>query len=190
MSTFWKMELKVIPSLLLLTLASTQATALLFGLAKDLPRTKCSPLELSTCSQLGYNRTRYTPSIYLTSRRSEVFEYFGLLRMTKCSKDLLFFICMMYQPICFEDYDKVIPPCRSVCENVRDGCIGIVTRYGFHWPEELDCQKLPDHHNGVCIKPSAIIKNQSELPLTFCFDSIRGPKKFTMLLSICLEFYI
>ena len=139
-------------------LATSQA--LLLGMVKDLPRKKCMPLDLKACSQLGYNKTHYHPHLYLSSRRTELFEYFGLLRLTRCSKDLLFYMCMVYQPICFHDYDEPIPPCKSVCEGVRSGCLDIITRYGFKWPEELNCKNLPDHQSGVCIKPSAIIKNR------------------------------
>ena len=157
------------PVFLLLELAFLQGDALFLGMQQNLPLQKCVPLELKECNQLGYNQTQYSPHLYLSSRKSEVLEYFGLLRLTKCSNDLLFFICMTYQPICFEDYDQAIPPCRSVCESVRDGCIDTITKYGFRWPEELHCEKLPDHQTGVCIKPSAIVKNQSRCSFAHIF---------------------
>ena len=155
-----------LPALLLLAFVCIQSSALFLGMARGVRLKKCNPLELTACSQLGYNRTQYSPHLYLSSRRTDVLEYFGLLRLTRCSKDLLFFICMTYQPICFEGYHQAIPPCRSVCESVRDGCLDTITKYGFLWPEELRCEKLPDHQTGVCIKPSAIIKNQSKLKST------------------------
>ncbi len=120
---------------------------------------KCTTLELNACSQLGYNKTRIIPQMYLSTRRSELFSYFGLLSLTKCSKDLLFFICMMYQPICFEDYNDRILPCRSVCEDVKGSCLETITKFGFQWPDDLKCDSLPHHNTGVCIKPSAIIKS-------------------------------
>lgn len=147
-------------------LMSLHSEALFLGLLPNLPFNKCTPLELKACNQLGYNQTKYSPQLYLSSRKSEVIQYFELLRLTKCSDELLFFICMTYQPICFENYDQIIPPCRTVCENVRDGCLKTITTYGFRWPEELNCEKLPDHQTGVCIKPSAIIKNQGEYKVT------------------------
>ena len=149
-------------SIILLGFLLPHSEALFLGLLPSLSLKTCTPLELPACSQLGYNKTKYSPQLYLSSRRSEVIQYFSLLYLTKCSEDLLFFICMTYQPICFENYDQIIPPCRSVCEHVRDGCLKTITTYGFQWPEELNCEKLPDHQTGVCIKPSAIIKNQSE----------------------------
>lgn len=156
------MNQRIASTALILAFVCLGSDALLLGLLRNVPQRKCEPLEMKACSQLGYNKTQHSPHLYLSSRKSEILEYFGLLRLTRCSKDLLFFICMTYQPICFEGYDQAIPPCRSVCESVRDGCIDTITRYGFRWPEELHCEKLPDHQTGVCIKPSAIIKNESK----------------------------
>ena len=150
-------------SVTLAVVFAASAEALSLGMVRPKPVKTCTPLDLGVCSQLGYNKTQYIPHLYLSTRRSEVFEYFSVLRMTKCSKDLLFFICMMYQPICFEDYNERILPCRSVCEGVKNGCLKTITSFGFQWPEELNCAALPDHDTGVCIKPSAIIKNEGML---------------------------
>eukprot|EP00794_Sanderia_malayensis_P016870 gene16870-18575_t len=140
-------------------LATSTVQCLSLGM-RHIPVQKCTGLELKACSQLGYNRTRIIPQIYLSTRRSELFGYFNLLRITKCSDDLLFFICMMYQPICFEDYNDRILPCRSVCENVKASCLHTITMFGFQWPDDLNCNSLPDHNTGVCIKPSAIVRNK------------------------------
>jgi len=167
-------------SVLVWGIMTPNCDALFLGMASSLQLKKCIPLELKVCRQLGYNQTKYSPQLYLSSRRSEVIQYFGLLQLTKCSDDLLFFICMSYQPICFENYDQVIPPCRSVCEHVRDGCLPIINSYGFNWPQELNCEALPDHKTGVCIKPSAIIKNQIHDPEKKTGDnSVLSTKKVT-----------
>ncbi|KAL1245477.1 Frizzled-8 [Trichinella spiralis] len=49
----------------------------------------------------------------------------------------------MYTPICIADYPKPLPACRSVCERASAGCAPLMRQYGFEWPLNLDCDKLP-----------------------------------------------
>lgn len=41
------------------------------------------------------------------------------------------------------DDTLVIPPCRSMCEEVKSKCEPILEKFDFKWPEMLDCGKLP-----------------------------------------------
>jgi len=45
--------------------------------------------------------------------------------------------------------DEAIPPCQSLCLEVKSGCEGLMNRFGFHWPENLDCSKFPTR--GLCV---------------------------------------
>ncbi|OUC47919.1 fz domain protein, partial [Trichinella nativa] len=72
----------------------------------------------------------------------EVHQFWPLVEII-CSPDLRFFQCSMYTPICIADYPKPLPACRSVCERARAGCAPLMRQYGFEWPLNLDCDKLP-----------------------------------------------
>lgn len=46
---------------------------------------------------------------------------------------------------------KPIPPCRSLCEAVRDGCTPDMARFNFPWPKMLECSQFPEDNN-LCIR--------------------------------------
>lgn len=49
----------------------------------------------------------------------------------------------MYAPICLPEYHKPLPPCRDLCRRAREGCEPIMTKYGFKWPERMECDQFP-----------------------------------------------
>lgn len=66
----------------------------------------------------------------------------------QCSPYLKFFLCTVYVPVCTM-LDEAVPPCRSLCLEVKNGCEGLMNRFGFQWPHNLDCMKFPTH--GLCV---------------------------------------
>jgi len=66
----------------------------------------------------------------------------------QCSPYLKFFLCTIYVPVCTV-LNEAVPPCRSLCLEVKNGCEGLMNRFGFQWPESLDCAKFPTH--GLCV---------------------------------------
>ncbi len=36
-----------------------------------------------------------------------------------------------------------VSPCRSLCEAVRDGCVPVMSAFGFPWPEMFNCTRFP-----------------------------------------------
>ena len=64
-----------------------------------------------------------------------------------CLPDTQVFLCSLFSPICLE---RVVYPCKSLCEGVQRGCEGYMKRYGFPWPEMFRCDKFPDD-NDLCI---------------------------------------
>ena len=50
----------------------------------------------------------------------------------------------MFTPICIPEHNKVLPPCRSVCEEAWRGCQSIIKQYHISWPSSLDCKRFPD----------------------------------------------
>ena len=49
----------------------------------------------------------------------------------------------MYTPICQENYEMEVMPCREVCVEARKRCAPIMQQYGFKWPVTLSCDSLP-----------------------------------------------
>jgi len=65
-----------------------------------------------------------------------------------CSPYLKFFLCTMYVPVCTV-LEKAIPPCQSLCMEARNGCEVLMNRFGFQWPENLECSRFPE--SGLCV---------------------------------------
>ena len=62
-----------------------------------------------------------------------------------CAPLLKFFICSMFVPMCFvkDGVPTAIYACRPMCEQAKIGCEPVMKRYGFTWPENLACERLP-----------------------------------------------
>lgn len=54
----------------------------------------------------------------------------------------------MYAPVCTV-LEEPIPPCRLLCIQARRGCEDLMNKFGFQWPENLDCNKFPTQ--GLCV---------------------------------------
>jgi len=67
----------------------------------------------------------------------------------QCSPYLKFFLCTVYVPVCTMLHEPV-PPCRSLCLDVKAGCEGLMNRFGYRWPHSLDCDKFPPS-GGLCV---------------------------------------
>ncbi|XP_053327771.1 secreted frizzled-related protein 3 [Spea bombifrons] len=127
------------------------------------PRTQgasCEPVKIPMCKPMPWNMTKMPNHLHHSTQANAIlaFEQFEGLLKVDCSKDLLFFLCAMYAPICTIDFQhEPIKPCKSVCERARTGCEPIMQRFGHRWPENLACEELPVYDRGVCISPEAII---------------------------------
>lgn len=121
-----------------------------------LPR-RCEPVKTPMCSNLGsvYNSKRmYNTTMYpnVLSHRNqeeaslEMHQFLPLVRVG-CSKYLQLFLCTIYMPMCAEPR---ILPCRSLCEEARNGCQPLMLKFGFQWPETLKCEKYPKMEDKVC----------------------------------------
>ena len=113
---------------------------------------------------------------------------------SRCSKDLVFFLCSVLVPICFpETSSMIVPPCRSLCENVYKDCIQSITRLNYTWPGNLNCSGLPEHNDGVCVIPSAFV---STTPITDFVSTTQTPPQqlkgecFPLLKKSAAKFYV
>lgn len=106
---------------------------------------KCQQITVPFCMDIQYNRT-IMPNLLNHQKQEEagleVHQYFPLVKV-KCSRDLQFFLCSVYVPVC-TILDRPIPPCRSLCLSAKSGCVAIMKRFGYDWPENLDCAQYPE----------------------------------------------
>ncbi|XP_023229313.1 frizzled-2-like [Centruroides sculpturatus] len=106
---------------------------------------RCEPITIPLCKDIQYNET-IMPNLLNHQKQEdaglEVHQFFPLVKV-QCSADLQFFLCSMYAPVC-TIIERAIPPCRSLCQSARNGCEGLMNKFGFRWPESLDCAKFPE----------------------------------------------
>ncbi|CAG0912791.1 unnamed protein product [Notodromas monacha] len=108
---------------------------------------KCEEITIPMCRGIKYNLTRMPNAFNHETQNEaamEVQQFWPLVSLVKCSSDLQFFLCSIYTPICMEDYDHSLPACRSVCLRAKAGCAPLMKKYGFVWPERMNCDSLPN----------------------------------------------
>ena len=112
----------------------------------------CEPLTIPLCQGLEYNHTMFPNMLNHKSQQQaalEVHQFFPLIQVG-CSKDLAFFLCSVYAPICTV-INTPVPPCRSLCNSAKLGCEGLMKRFGFGWPESLKCDRFPELGEEICL---------------------------------------
>ncbi|XP_034038224.1 frizzled-7-like [Thalassophryne amazonica] len=137
----------------------------------------CQPISIPMCMDIAYNQTIMPNLLGHTNQEDaglEVHQFYLLVKV-QCSIDLKFFLCSIYAPVCTV-LEQAIPPCRSLCEKARRGCEALMNRFGFLWPDRLQCENFPIHGAGdICVgqntsgtisPPSDPTPNPSEL-MTF-----------------------
>lgn len=109
------------------------------------PHGRCERITIPFCLDIAYNET-IMPNLLNHQRQEdaglEVHQFFPLVKV-KCSPVLQFFLCSMYAPVC-TILDRPLPPCRSLCLASRQGCEALMMKFGFPWPENLDCERFPE----------------------------------------------
>ena len=111
---------------------------------------RCEAIKIPLCRDIQYNET-IMPNL-LNHRKQddaglEVHQFFPLVKV-ECSPKLKLFLCSMYVPVCTM-LEEAIPPCRGLCLEAKSGCETLMNRFGFSWPESLDCSKFPT--DGLCV---------------------------------------
>ncbi|KAF7492559.1 Secreted frizzled-related protein 2 [Sarcoptes scabiei] len=122
--------------------------------------TKCVsiPTNLTLCYGIKYREMRL-PNLLYHETINEVIEqsssWIQLIHIG-CHTDTRLFLCSLFSPVCL---DQTIPPCRSLCENVKNSCEPSMKRHGFNWPPMMQCNLFPIDNN-MCIE-SQTIPNQA-----------------------------
>ena len=106
---------------------------------------RCEKITIPLCKDIRYNETIFPNLLNHQKQEEAALEVhpFGPLVKVQCSPDLQFFLCSVYAPVC-TILEKAIPPCRSLCLSARHDCEIIMNKFGYKWPEQLDCAKFPD----------------------------------------------
>ncbi|CAL1530374.1 unnamed protein product [Lymnaea stagnalis] len=111
---------------------------------------KCEKITIPLCKDIQYNET-IMPNLLNHMKQDdaglEVHQFFPLVKV-QCSRQLKFFLCTMYVPVCTV-LEEAIPPCRSLCNEARTGCESLMNKFGFEWPETLKCDQFPP--TGLCV---------------------------------------
>lgn len=123
---------------------------------------KCVKIETPLCQELVGSGYKYAKMYNMTmfpnilSHRNqeeaglEVHQFFPLIKVA-CSEFLQLFLCSVYLPVCTNGRSP-IPPCRSLCEKSRSGCLPLMASFGFQWPDILNCKKFPENNGkNLCI---------------------------------------
>lgn len=106
---------------------------------------KCEKITIPLCTGIGYNMTRYPNFLGQENQeeaRAKVHEFKPLISVN-CAPQLKFFLCSVFAPMCTKEVNAPIYACRSMCEAARNGCAPMMRRFGFDWPDTLDCSRLP-----------------------------------------------
>ncbi|XP_077997162.1 frizzled-2-like [Glandiceps talaboti] len=123
---------------------------------------RCEPITIPLCQDIQYNET-IMPNLLNHQKQDEagleVHQFFPLVKV-ECSVDLRFFLCAMYAPVCTV-LEKPLPPCKSLCTSARNGCEALMNRFGFQWPDRLNCDTFPEQSSGeLCVGQNRSVPTQ------------------------------
>ena len=122
----------------------------------------CEAITITLCKDISYNQTLLPNYFGHTSQEDagmEIHQFFPLVKVG-CSPDLQFFLCSLYTPVC-NILEQIILPCRSLCESAKNGCVSLMAKFGFPWPEKLSCDKFPEEKDGLCLFRDAKARDHS-----------------------------
>ncbi|XP_031432835.1 uncharacterized protein LOC105901660 isoform X2 [Clupea harengus] len=104
----------------------------------------CVPITIPLCQDLPYNHT-LMPNIYGHASQREAgveMDQFSPLVKVKCSPAFKPFICSVYAPEC--ESRRTRAPCKRTCQEARQGCEPLMTKFGFDWPKKFDCEQFSE----------------------------------------------
>lgn len=125
--------------------SSTTSTQAVLGSSSL--RSTCRPIPASMplCYGVGYRLMRL-PNLLghdsLREAQQQAAAWLPLLSK-RCHPDTGKFLCSLFAPVCGPELGEPVSPCRSLCEAVRDGCLPVMSAFGFPWPEMFDCSRFP-----------------------------------------------
>lgn len=131
-------------------------------------KAKCVDITLGSCSDVPYTKTMYPNLLDQKSRQVVEFssEYILMsvlhnLLQGECNPDLRLLSCSILAPQC--EKDKMIKPCRHVCENLRKNCLPAFDTIDMAWPYFLDCDRFFAGEEEGCFDPLAKLRGEPEI---------------------------
>ncbi|CAF0736109.1 unnamed protein product [Brachionus calyciflorus] len=117
----------------------------------------CQEITVPMCRNIEYNTTSFPNQFNHETQQeaaAEAHQFWALVEIN-CAKELKFFLCSMYTPICVPNYPQPIKACKSVCVRARLGCEKYMKKFGFEWPEHMNCDLFPEYGSSkeVCMDP-------------------------------------
>ncbi|KAK7883299.1 hypothetical protein WMY93_029473 [Mugilogobius chulae] len=103
------------------------------------------PSTLALCHGIGYKQMRIPNLLGHDSLREAQQQSAAWMPLISklCHKDTKKFLCSLFAPVCLPELSAPVNPCRSLCEAVRDGCVPVMSAFGFPWPEMFNCSRFP-----------------------------------------------
>ncbi|XP_032811268.1 secreted frizzled-related protein 2 [Petromyzon marinus] len=116
------------------------------------PNCKAIPPAMALCHDVGYPEMRLPNLLGHESMREALQQASSWVPLLakRCHPDTKKFLCSVFAPVCIDELEDPIWPCRSLCEAVRDSCAPVMAAFGFPWPDMLDCERFPVD-NDLCI---------------------------------------
>jgi len=107
----------------------------------------CEPITVPMCRDIGYTMTQFPNSLGHQRQDDaglEVNQFFPLVKV-QCSEHLKDFLCALYVPQCdpTDVGEGLVLPLRELCQMSRDGCEALMNKFGFNWPEQIECERFP-----------------------------------------------
>ena len=136
----------------------------------------CVAIQTPLCANLGYKYTRFPNILNHKSHNEavrELSQFFPYL-LFNCSSDLATFLCLVYLPPCTL-IGAPIPPCRSLCEKVRNACQHLMKEFNQPWKEELKCENFARKTRAQCYEgaltgwPNTTGKMLQQVNFLHCF---------------------
>ncbi|KPP73744.1 secreted frizzled-related protein 2-like [Scleropages formosus] len=122
-------------------------------------KSNCKPIPASLllCHDIEYAEMRL-PNLLGHETMDEVLQQASSwipLVQKQCHQDTRKFLCSLFAPVCLDELDEPIQPCRSLCEAVKTGCAPVMSAFGFPWPDMLHCDRFPAD-NDLCVPPASV----------------------------------
>ncbi|XP_041734058.1 secreted frizzled-related protein 2-like [Coregonus clupeaformis] len=104
---------------------------------------KSIPSTLSLCHGVGYREMRLPNLLGHDSLKVAQQQSAAWLPLVSklCHRDTKKFLCSLFAPVCLPE--GPVRPCRGLCEAVRDGCLPVMSAFGFPWPDMFNCTRFP-----------------------------------------------
>lgn len=101
----------------------------------------------------------------------DIVEWKPLLNSSSCNvgHQLTLFVCLTYAPICVPRLGpRLVPPCKSLCESVRNSCEPVMQAHNRSWPVIFDCNDRSKFHDDsqstMCMNKRIFNTGKSKFP--------------------------